>query len=207
MNVLDVLAAVEPRKLNRETVTAMLLMRKRTYTGFASLESEKGFLRPEANLATSRGQEMLRLLLMRFFEELTEAHESEDQVHVREELIDALNYLWTLAVLDPLCPVDWERVLVQELTGPEHIWGHEYPPAEYEIGKLMLYATHLLSTLRNRPWQNAPQSLYFDGWEPLRDFVLVATRYTLEYFDSWEDAFTYFVAKNEVLEFRIRTKY
>lgn len=209
MNVLDLLETRgedEVPPLNADTLESMLTMRKQTYTGFAALESEKGFLKPETRFASSQGQEMIRILLMRFFEELTEAHEATDPLHVQEELIDALNYLWTLAIIDPTCPLPWPRILEHEFI--EHLnWGHQYPPAEYEIGKLMLYATFLLSTLRNRPWQNNPQSLYFDGWKPLGDFIAVATRYTIEHFEGWESFYRVFSAKDAVLQFRITTRY
>ena len=91
MNVDDFLPKWKPMPATYESLELMLTWRRETYQGFAELESTRGFLKPSTSLATSYGQEMLRSLLMRYFEELTEALDSESYTHKQEELIDAVN--------------------------------------------------------------------------------------------------------------------
>jgi hypothetical protein len=102
VNILDVMGHLPPvPPLSIPAVQAMLDDRKETYRAFAQLESQRGFLLPEISLATSKGQELGRILLMRFFEECTEAFESGQRPHHLEEIVDATNYLFTLLVIDP----------------------------------------------------------------------------------------------------------
>lgn len=215
MNIHDFWDGVIPDpEPSLETVQEALRLRRSTYRGFAELENHYGFLTPETDLAGSAGQEMVRILLLRGVEELLEAQNSSSFSHFREEVIDSLNYFWTLGILDP--KKIRERVLAENLL--QSILLVRYCPEDETLPSLrrrvregwgdILEAAHpLLESLRNRAWQHQSQSLYFDGVPALLQFLRRTTRQLLEYFPSWEEFHRYYLAKDRVLQFRLRSRY
>lgn len=205
MNVLDV--KVESRPMTASTLVEMLSSRREVWRGFAALEEDRGGLPQMVHLSTSRGQEVARSLIMRAIEEVTEAMDSEQREHMLEELIDAMNYLWSLLIIDAprgnAVPPD--SCLLHLLAGRIH-WGSGLV-SELFLGQFAFLSRHLLAKFRNRPWQNAPQSLYFDGWQELEWFVVTASAHLMSCFKSWDEFCTLWWAKDEVLRFRLRSKY
>lgn len=205
MNVLDVRSTRVPEMIEG-TFDEMLALRHTTHLGFAAVEEVRGGLPSTVSLSTSRGQEVVRTLLMRGFEEMTEALEAISRAHLTEELIDAVNYFWNLLVIDGCRWAQLQKSPLPRLARGATAWGCEIL-CELLIGQLMTAAAPLLAKLRNRSWQHAPQSLYFDGWKELDDFVLLATRRIMGCFNGWEEFAQTWYAKNEVLSFRLRTRY
>lgn len=205
MNVLDVKKSTAP--MTDGTLDAMLSSRREVYRGFAAIEDQRGGLPIEISLTTSRGQEVARSLIMRSIEELTEALDAKARVHMLEELIDAINYLWTLLIVDPnsMPGVPLESCLWHLLYGQVR-WGSDYL-SELAIGRYCMLAAPLLSRFRNRPWQNSPQSLYFDGKAELENFVITGSVLIMSLFKSWDEFYSLWIAKDEVLRFRLRSNY
>lgn len=207
MNVLDVMPTetMIPPRPTLEAAAGMLDLRRATYRGFAEVEAEKGLLTPTAWLASSTGQDMARLLILRGFEELTEAVESDSRDHYLEELIDALNYFWSILILDSSYPMNVaHEVLSTSLTVASY---QAMPLNAWDLGSLLLQVGPLLATFRNRAWQNHAQSMYFDGWIQLHTFIGAVTRQIAISFASWEELARFYWAKDKVLQFRLRTNY
>lgn len=203
MNINDFLPQWTGMEHTYPNLERMFQWRRETYQGFAELESTRGFLKPQVSLATSYGQEMLRSLLMRFFEELTEALEATDPDHILEELIDAVNYLWSMLILDPDNPPS-PKFIAAIYSDP---WVYHEPLTEFELGRMLQVAGTFLAKLRNRSWQNHSQSLYFDGGQALEDFVTYATLEIMGQFTCWDQFASFFWAKDQVLKFRLQSKY
>ena len=200
-------SALPEKGLTKSVFEDMLKRRKKTFHAFAETEATKGFIQPGTPLSTSQGQEMLRLLLFRVIEELAEAQASNEEAHASEELIDALNFLWSLIFIDE--QEDDISRLAQRLTmawakagHTQHtfVQPHEFCSIVYRMGAL---ADHF----RNRPWMKQTQDVYFTGRKDLMELVEDTSRFIFDYFLSWRDFYKYYVAKDEVLQFRIRSNY
>lgn len=200
-------------------------LRIQSYVGFAQLEEFQGFLRPQQSLSTTWGQEMVRILFARGIEEMLESRDSNDKFHFQEEMIDALNYLMAIPVLDPLynnvalnlhaaCEngfregIDWCK-----LSDDTWSWDTVYKTYR-EAGTRAIYgildpANDMLEKLRNRAWQNSPQSTYFDGWPFVARFLraVVCEISKTAFWGDWKTFVEFFVAKDKVLQFRLRSKY
>lgn len=209
MNVTEFLSSTKVAPLSLDTVQDMFRCRQATYRGFAKLEAEKGFLKPTCSLATAMGQEMARILFMRFLEELTESSVSLDRTHRLEELIDALNYLWSIAIIDSAFPLsllthdlaeEWSRQFRSHTETTAYI-------SDANLGYFLRQLGGSLETFRNRAWQHSPQSLYFDGYSKLQDTLLTITCDLTGHFGSWEEFYQLFIAKDKVLQFRLRSNY
>jgi hypothetical protein len=220
VNILDVWPSEKmssPRPGSSYTWWELFVARREIYQGFAELEKDYGFLQPVTSYATSKGQEMVRMIILRGLEELQEALEAEDPAHVKEEIIDALNYFWVLGILDPFLDL---RGLCDEFATRFDLIDESPPAGGLDgtkgdsrtlngdaIAFAMRAASPLLESLRNRPWQQHSQSLYFDGFPALCAFLLDITDYLLQFFESWGEFWRYYYAKSEVLRFRLRSNY
>ena len=215
MNITDEKMWVEeseiPEILSRPTDQSfknLFAIRQETFEGFAKIENGRGFLDVNASLSSAKGQEMARILFMRCIEELAEAADSKDPDHLREELVDAINYAWTVALLDPEKP----NVFYQNLSSHyAHLSKSEptptfYYPASF-IGLSVLDLSPVLEKLRNRAWMNRSQSLSFEGWNELTVFLARLTRSIVCQFDDWTQFVQFFLSKDNVLQFRLRTQY
>lgn len=218
INILDYMDRVQVPPCTLVSVAHLLDLRESTYRGFTELEKDKGFLTPTARFSMPRGQEMIRILLFRCFEELTETQDKVlDPMHFLEEVIDALNYAWALCVLDPSeCPkAPFVHALHAELSAiPDGTMAPNLESLTEMQGRsralittLFLAATDLLALLRNRAWQHQAQSLYWDGFPMLVEFEKTVTRELASFFLSWEHFYKFYVAKDMVLQFRIKSKY
>ena len=64
----------------------------------------------------------------------------------------------------------------------------------------------LLEKLRNRAWQTGAQHPYFMGTRQIRNAILVLWTETMACFDSPEQFLQMYLAKADVLNFRLQTK-
>lgn len=176
---------------------------------FMVVENGKGFVQAPTSLETSRGQEMLKLLMYRVIEEYAESLESVDPKHVKEELIDAFNFLCELLLLeDPNDLTILHRTMLEAvdkvLLDPEH---SATAPNEFYCRKLVEQVGKLGNFLRNRPWMNNAQDVYFSGREELQKVVYWTAELIMESFDDWDDFWRFYTAKDRVLAFRLRSNY
>jgi hypothetical protein len=209
---------VEVQPCTYATWADMLGRRLETFRGFATIEADKGFLRPTVSFHTSRGQEMVRILGFRVIEELTESLEAYDsRIHQLEELIDAFNYLISIPLLDP------EVITIENLASRLFLslepdepgltiddcfgimeWFRSDEGYAWIVSKL---AGKLGDSLRNRAWMEQTQDLYFSNSNLLLEIVASVARQIMRCFESWDEFYTYFIAKDEVLKFRLRSHY
>lgn len=184
----------------------MLLRRRQaTMQGFAEKELRQGILVYPVSLNSKRGQDIIRLFLMRFIEEVLEAHESKQKDHRLEEHIDALNYLLMIPMLET---VNWEPTpLVLDTLHSAWSEGLRTLSPSEDLGALLLAVFPLLEKLRNRSWQSGAQDTYFAGYpeyyQLVRWYIAILTRE----FRSFSEFLWYFIRKDEVLKFRLRTNY
>lgn len=202
-----------------QAALSLLHRRRKSHLGFLHVEAQMGLLRPGMRLDTAPGQEAARIYVMRGIEEILEAWEAREEPHQKEEMIDAINYFWTLAIFDDHLwgegrPVVSPFIIAAfSIAFPELREGENPLPRRDTLFKLEVLPKILnrlnsfLATLRNRGWQNAPQSSYFEGVEELGRFLTTITAFILSHFESWDEFWQYYVAKDEVLLWRIQSKY
>lgn len=205
----------ELRELSEQAIYEMLLKRQEAFRGFASIEKSRGFIQPMASVNTSDGQEILRLLMFRVIEECTESYAAIEPAHIKEEAIDAINYLWAIPVLDPS---HWRlnevaKSLHQLFLSPAQTTRLTWPPVTsmltfYDIANVSIWlAGDVGDVLRNRSWMQNPQDVFFAGKSGL-DLSIMRVTYTLfRLFENWDEFSRYYDAKHEVLMFRLRSKY
>lgn len=206
-----------PENLREESAPAwstLLTIRRRTYQDFAALESSRGFLTPQISLDSTKGQEMVRILLLRGIEELMEAVDSLTTEHYLEEHIDALNFFMVVSIIDPSIEVDDPALSHSFHRGwmeSSAMMKREYLSRDHHrdfVWTILLSMNGILQKLRNRPWQQNTQSTYFDGLGALSNFNRVlGLSMSMLFRGSWDDFVHYFLAKDNVLQFRLRTKY
>ncbi len=186
----------------------LLELRRSTYAGFAGLEKTKGFLQPKASINSASGQEMVRILMFRTLEEISESYLAEDLDHIREEAVDAMNYLLAVHAIDPVNVPEDQLIetLMKAADRPDNYWNVK--PWRERIGEItILVAGELGDVLRNRSWMNNAQDTYFSGQTVLhRVFYEVAEMLMITCVD-FDQFVRYFIAKDEVLKFRLRSNY
>jgi hypothetical protein len=220
-NALDRSVGSSPN--DRQDIQDLVNRRFATFSGFLAIERSRGLVPPPELLSfsTSRGQDIVRLMLFRGLEELSEAFlavaqagegEDYDQFHFLEELIDAFNYATSIFFLD-------QKYSTQSVTDFLHEQAAAYPWHEnsQEPGVALTHAslgrlTVLLSgslgdALRNRSWMNGSQDIYFAGHARLREAIGEVFKVIWAEFADWPEFVAFFLAKDEVLKFRLATKY
>jgi len=209
-------------QITQEYVTSLLRRREEVYHSFLMVEKSRGFLSPVMSLSHSTGQEGVRILIMRMLEELLEARHAHVTMHAWEELIDAVNYLWSIPI--GFVQIDQSAASDFIIQGLREAFP-DPPPRKAEIEEVLRIARdqpqslHLslehvgdvlhefLETLRNRAWQNSPQSLYFDGLPQVFKMLCELSRHLAQQFPSSGVFFCLFEAKELVLRFRISSQY
>lgn len=205
MDIRDFWPLEVPAEHSPELWSTLIEFRRQTWTGFASIEAERGFVKPKVSPATSQGQEIIRILCFRVLEELAEAFTSEDRDHYMEELIDAFNYLLSIFLLSGKQSPDLPEYLYSVSAGAlGSRRGKKIQQTDLGYVTVILGA-ELGDLLRNRAWMNNSQNTYFDGdlfkiLEPI--FILIWS-----FFDDYVSFWQYFVAKDSVLQFRLKSKY
>jgi hypothetical protein len=212
MNVADVIANIAAKPNIEEVWSSLLSRREATFRGFAELEENNGLIKPKVNINTAKGQELHRLMLFRVLEELSESYESIDPMHRREEAIDAFNYLLSFMMLDPLA---FSRTdLVANLNSLSYRVFDQDPllldqPLTLPILGQLTYsiAGRVPDFFRNRAWMNNPQHPYFEGHALVLAIFAETSCAIFSIFPDWDTFYRLFVAKDEVLQFRLRTRY
>lgn len=202
----------EPEEIPLPTEEGWLLlleMRERTFLGFVAQETIRGFLRAEATLSSPEGQEMVRILLYRVLEEFVEAQMSIDPVHLKEELIDAINYLLCIPLIDKkLFTKETLANRLFRLTTDERFGCRKGPIRLDEVGSLtLLLCGELADSFRNRPWMHQVQDVYFSGDRLFLEVLEKSMTLLFSHFDNFSDFASYFIAKDRVLQFRLNSSY
>lgn len=207
MNIEDVIEAVAVAPLALGTVQAMMEMRRKTFLGFARIEEVQGFVKPSVSFSTSHGQEMLRILLFRCIEELGEADMSVDEKHYKEELIDSVNYLLSAVMLDPTIFTPSEvAAFVYEAARTGMFEGQRISEGNFWAMTRIL-SGKIGDSLRNRAWMSSPQDSYFAGRGEIVDALMFVLGHIFWAFRGWEEFYSYFIAKDVVLQFRLKSAY
>lgn len=206
MNVLDCWPD-QAKSNSLETWEEILGLRKKTFLGFLEVENHRGFLAP-CSFNSSKGQEMIRILLFRTFEELAESALSNDEHHWKEEVVDAFNFLYGIPFLDEqsLSIEEIQHSLCQLCTDERIFKNMKIAP--FDLGMLVVYMGESVGDfLRNRAWMHNAQDLYFSGIDGFLDYLKILTESMMGSFENFEEFYKYFVAKDSVLQFRLRSKY
>lgn len=214
MNIRDKGMWVEevPEALRQPTpdaIETLLILRRETYRGFAEIEQSKGFLTPTALLHLPKTQEMVRILFLRGIEESLEAYTSASRDHYLEEMIDAINFWLAVFVLDdryalPVTAEYFQRGwFMYSGTRTKEAINHQDI-----VWSILMTMNGVLEKLRNRPWQHNAQSTYFDGAEALGNFAhVLGLNYARVFNGDWNEFVQYYLAKDNVLQFRLRSLY
>lgn len=199
----------EDPKNTRMTWDRVIKTRKATFTGFAELETNRGFIRPCASINSSQGQEMCRILFFRAIEEVCESIESWEDDHRKEELIDAFNYILSASMLDPnLFP---ENELHDLLVDGFATVFPEMFNSKINMTALGMISYRLAKEIpehfRNRAWMNQAQDLYFAGKADMRKALVDVLAHIFRGFENLHDFLKFYLAKDCVLQFRLRSHY
>lgn len=190
----------------------VLSLRERTFKAFCATEKDKGGIDSSYPLFTTQGQNNVRQLFARMVEELFESDESESREHRLEELIDALNFGLSLVFLGDWLTVEqdhWQELLLSAMKVAPVKYLNEnsefsFPSQLYRLG---LAFSPLLAKLRNRTWQNSSQHPYFSGNLELINAVAHLYGMVVCNFKDMEEFLAYYIAKDQVLQFRINSRY
>lgn len=200
-----------PTPLGIQTMIELMTQRLERFQAFARVEvSRGGFVQPSASLSTTEGQEMYRILVERTIEEVGESLESSDPDHIKEEIADAVNFLTAALMLDPT--VFTPQTLAEQVWSPvlksmTRNWRDE-PIDWMRLGMISYQLTTVVGDLlRNRPWSQNAQDLYFTGQTVMAEVARVAFCCMLPVFSSEAEFWQFYVAKDRVLEFRLQTAY
>lgn len=214
MNVDDVLAKYQDhdtyRLLTLQLVITMMQARKATFIGFQTIEREKGLLNADVSIHSPKGQEMIRILLFRGLEETVEAFCSTSRNHVLEELIDAFNYFSSIPFLN-----GWgqEEEILKRMSAKffhrfDVVESFKGAPLKVDaVGFIAVSTGKFTDRLRNRAWMNHSQDAYLDAWKEYEEMLDKILSYILPCFLSFSEFAAFFMAKDEVLQFRLRTMY
>ena len=194
-------------ELNIKTIRELIWLRQKVAKGFYQLEYEKGHYPMNPSLSLPKGQDYARLLAFRVLEELSESFDSRDRAHKLEELIDAANYLLNLLMFDNNIVHENQAASILHEVCELQVWG-AYSLDTEALGLITVSLSgKLADTFRNRSWMVNSQANSYQGKEVLIYTVIGTLSYILSEFDSWEEFYQYYRAKNEVLRFRLESKY
>ena len=197
----------EPFTPTREIWGQFLDLRTATYRGFAELEQTKGLLKPMCSLNTSEGQEMARILFYRTLEEMAESYLADDPDHIREEAVDAMNYLLSIHVLDPIS-IPREKVIDYMLSATASGDPWSCSLSRIVIGEAAVeLGGQVGDFFRNRSWMVNAQDTYFSGQGVLLRAMLTVARPLIHTCKDFDEFARMYLAKDSVLQFRLRSNY
>lgn len=196
----------EPPPQNSLAWAELLVRRQITAEGFTRIEEAKsGSLFIPTPLNTSKGQDMIRQLFWRCTEEMSESIDAVETDHVKEELIDAVNFLLIVPCLDEWTAISMEH-LSEDLSTSIHFGNQDARFNQTTMQQAVISLARFGDNLRNRSWMHNVQDSYFEGSADLSNLIIrVINNLTVGF--KWEDFWQYFVAKDNVLAFRLRSKY
>lgn len=190
--------------LDLATWTEMMSRRSERSKGFSKVEAEKGFLTLGHPFSSTRGQEILRICLYRLIEEWAESFMAQDRKHILEEQIDAFNYLATITLLEDPDALEWGAMIFHSAAKARWADDERIP---YTTHHLVLECGKIGDILRNRSWMHNAQDIYFGGRYELHACLKRIAQMIMSYFPTWEEFWRFYIAKDEVLAFRIRSNY
>lgn len=210
MNIRDLWPQGTPLPNDPYTWQGLLKRREQTAICFLTIQQEKSLLRYPMRFDQPDGQDALRLLFFHTLEEIAESIDAEKEEHVLEELIDAVFFLLEIPLLD-----EWKsiplKVLADKLHTEASFTGLFLGPHRIgmlpELGGMAYRFGIFCDRLRNRSWMHHAQDVYFDGAEDLLRVITDGMSVLLSRFSSWESFWQYYIAKDEVLKFRIKSQY
>lgn len=208
MNIQEYMAESRANMLEHNAF-ALLERRRNTFLGYCETEKGRGGIDPDIPLNMPKGQEQVRVLFARCLEEILEALDSREIDHYKEELIDALNFGTSMLFFFPKWRENENLVELAEILDqiPHMVsFSVNMPPSTLFMGVAKGYS-RLLEKLRNRAWQKRTQQPYFTGETDMLAAIQNLWMIVAGEFDSWEEFCSFFLAKDEVLKFRLRTKY
>lgn len=176
----------------------ILVRREATFLGFCEREARKGLVSLPVSLNTPRGQDIVRLYAFRALEEYNEALEAHDHDHVLEELIDSFNYWISLYFLEGK---DWP------IARDWPVYFGNIRPNLTDLGSMTARITSTMDLFRNRSWMENSQDIYFGGYGQLTQAIGYAVNLIASCFPDWNTFWSFFIAKDNVLQFRLRTNY
>lgn len=211
MNILDFMEEVQVSDENLCNPAEVLFsLRKQTFHDFCALEVSRGGIDPAYELYTTQGQNNARQLFARMMEEMFESDEADSEPHRLEELIDALNFGLAIVFLG-----DWYDDLSFEAreiflyninlyARYPTLGSSTFPEQLYLLGQKF---SPFLARLRNRTWQHGAQQPYFGGNKELIEAMTTLVNVVRGEFSSTKKFLEYYIAKDKVLQYRIRSKY
>lgn len=203
MNIKDYMGGLaETPVLSDESLDQLIQVRMKTFFGFMEREHSKGIMFAPFDLRTPKGQDVARLLFWRCIEEYAEAINSKDIEHRLEELIDAFNY----AAAGFAATNDTDKSYKPTVKDWDP-WFRGEDPTEHRLGKLSRNLANVTETFRNRAWMENAQSSYFDGLGEYRAALLYAMKTCAAGFHNWDEFWRFFMAKDAVLQFRLKSNY
>ena len=217
MNIQDTLRDLKqqthPIYIDEAEWLNMVMTRNRTHEGFAQVEMENGgVIKDHVSLSTKLGQEVFRVFAFRVLEELSEAMTSYDPDHRKEELIDCFNYVVTCLLLDSTilnkaAVAKWLHREADLVFGGKNLTvrqGFTY----HNLGHFTkLLCGDVGDTLRNRAWMRNAQDHYFSGEAVLLGAFSGILNLIFSHFSDTQEFRLYFLAKDAVLQFRLKSHY
>lgn len=207
MNIRDYWPLTDEVPCTEEVWFSLLQMRLSTFQGFAEIEKKQGIIHPTVSVSTAHGQEVLRMLAFRTLEELGEAYLSVEPDHYYEELIDAFNYLTSALLLSGQIDEKLPALFVEAFENRNtEVVG--FPPElnHGSLGKVtVMLGAELGDSLRNRAWMKNVQNSYFDL--DLFKQLSAVFIFIFRLFPDFKTFWCYYVAKDAVLQFRLRSNY
>ena len=192
------------------TIRDLFAARKTSFLGFCEVEKDQGGIDLSVNISMPDGQRNARDLYARTVEELLEAFDSHEPAHMREELIDSLNFATGIIYLGGISE-STEAHLISELESIFSVDQVIYKGSSYltksDIGQGANSFSSFLEKLRNRTWQHSVQHPYFMGEKELVKSLVKFWLFIAMHFQNYEEFSHYFMAKDAVLKFRLETKY
>ena len=183
-------------------------MREATAKGFLGQEVAKGLMPKEAALGTldfndAKAQDIIRLFLFRVIEEFVESLQAKSIEHRLEELIDTLFFLLEIPILDTWRAIPQEKLALELST-------HNTPgynTIEQPLAIISYAAGMFADKLRNRSWMVNVQDVYVAGSREMLSMINSIFFIITGFFNDWEEFWRYYVAKDRVLQFRLRSGY
>lgn len=194
----------DPPALSVEVLHAMTAMRHKTHMGFMEREHEKGIMFSPFDLKTPKGQDVARLLFFKVIEEYTEAVAAMDTDHELEELIDTVNYAWSALSAVQFPHTSFYQTLKLAFDNSHH---KRVPVTRDKLGDVSYRLAMITESFRNRSWMANAQSDYFDGLALYSLNLMQTIGAIAQHFFDWNEFWQYFMAKDAVLQFRLRSNY
>jgi len=196
MNINDVTESINVPRTSKEIWVEIFKKQTELALKYKDIEKMGDLLdTTDNNINTAKGQKWIKDFAWRVTEELAEAYEARfvDEVHYKEELIDALHFLVELTI----------------------IAGHRnYKPTQFtdkyipEAWDIVYQLGLMCNTLKNKPWKQTQMLTDKELFTKHLDFAW-SYMYTLllKELGRDEEIYLYYFKKNKVNQFRQRSKY